>query len=307
MKEINRPELFLLSREVVDCSDFNEVEATYKDMEELGIAKLPYSLTDVEITAGLTKEEAERIRNEAHEPGKSIAHFTKPQGNEFDCQIRFCFMNDAYYLTEAKVSLPRLKFDFVPINSRSTIEASCCTMNTADRVRKLLIVLLATKNIVKTRTKDKLLALGIGKHKRENFRAIYTTTLSLPPEFVATHQSREKPAAPGVSPRPHLRRGHKRDQRHGPKNQFIKVIWIEPCFVNADETYISQRFSYNGKPSHALDAVHHSHECFVQSDHRHHGVREPETVRGRPEGNGAANAAHGTDAAISDSMHQIHG
>lgn len=111
----------------------------------------------------------------------------------------------------------------------------------AHAIRKILIVLLATRNIVKERTKDKLLSMGIGARKN-NYRPLYTTTLTLPKTRV---RDDGQPANVGVSMRPHLRRGHIRHQKYGPKRAFTKLIWIEPCFVNADEDFVSTRSAYN--------------------------------------------------------------
>lgn len=111
----------------------------------------------------------------------------------------------------------------------------------AKAIRKILIVLLATRNIVKERTKDKLLAMGIGSRKN-NFRPLYTTTLSLPKTVT---RDDGQPANVGSPRRPHLRRGHIRHQKYGPRLAFTKLIWIEPCFINADENFVSERSAYN--------------------------------------------------------------
>jgi hypothetical protein len=109
-------------------------------------------------------------------------------------------------------------------------------------LRNILIVLLATRNAIKTRTKDKLLALGIGKRKlRNNNKPLYTTTITVP--ALPAPKVAGKPTGRTVAA--HLRRGHKRDQRWGPRLQFVKAVWIAPCFVNADDTYISTRVAYN--------------------------------------------------------------
>lgn len=111
----------------------------------------------------------------------------------------------------------------------------------AKAIRKILIVLLATRNIVKERTKDKLLSMGIGA-KKNNYRPLYTTTLSLPKTVT---RDDGQPANVGVSRRPHLRRGHIRHQKYGPRLAFTKLIWIQPCFINADEDFVSTRSAYN--------------------------------------------------------------
>lgn len=102
---------------------------------------------------------------------------------------------------------------------------------------RLLIVLLATKNITKAMRTDKLAKAGIARDKRH----VYTTTLSL--GRVAEIGS--EPMLPGIAKRPHLRRGHLRSQHYGPRNQFLKRVWIEPCFVNADEDFVNERTAYN--------------------------------------------------------------
>lgn len=118
---------------------------------------------------------------------------------------------------------------------------SASAANAALSIRKILIVLLATRNIVKERTKDKLLSMGIGA-KKNNFRPLYTTTLTLPKTVT---RDDGQPANVGTSPRPHLRRGHIRHQKYGPKLAFTKMIWVEPCFVNADDQFVSERSAYN--------------------------------------------------------------
>lgn len=113
--------------------------------------------------------------------------------------------------------------------------------SSARSIRKILIVLLATRNITKERTKDKLLSMGIGT-KKNNYRPLYTTTLTLPR---AVTKDDGQPASVGAMKRPHLRRGHIRHQKYGPKLAFTKLIWIEPCFINADEDFVSTRSAYN--------------------------------------------------------------
>lgn len=108
-----------------------------------------------------------------------------------------------------------------------------------DSIAMALIVLLATRNTVKTTVQHKCARLGIGKrHKHE-----YVTTITLPREMP---QDPENPNSIPGSPRcPHLRRGHVRRQHHGPHNSLVKQIWIEPVFVNADPNFVSARKQYN--------------------------------------------------------------
>lgn len=119
-------------------------------------------------------------------------------------------------------------------NGSEEAKAGDVIINYASR---LLIGLLATKNIRKDREHNKLAKLGIGKN-----RFAYTTTLRLPSEF-GSEAACAYAARTGHPIRPHLRRGHKRDQWF-PSEGVHKPIWIEPCFVNADGDFVSARSAY---------------------------------------------------------------
>lgn len=99
----------------------------------------------------------------------------------------------------------------------------------------VLVVALATKGTVKDRkpTKiSKLAKLGIGKPKPPPKYA-YTTTISIDKRLV----HHEASSGTGLMRRPHLRRGHARDQRFGPNFSYVKKIFIEPVFVNSDKDF----------------------------------------------------------------------
>jgi hypothetical protein len=105
----------------------------------------------------------------------------------------------------------------------------------------VLIALLATRNVAKEITEDKLAKLGIGKHSGKH-RYRYTTTLTLPARL---EPGTREEAGSGRELRAHWRRGHIRNQRFGPKLQFSESKWIEPVFVNADKEFIGERTAYN--------------------------------------------------------------
>lgn len=107
-------------------------------------------------------------------------------------------------------------------------------------VRELLIVMLATRNVVKTTKQHKLAKMGIGKKSwRSQFD--YTTTISLPAEL---EDDPDRPPT-GTAKAPHLRRGHVRRQHFGPGRQYEKKIWVAPVFVNADPDFVNHRKAYN--------------------------------------------------------------
>lgn len=102
----------------------------------------------------------------------------------------------------------------------------------------ILIVLLATKNTVKTTTVNKLARLGIGK-KRNAFAS--TTRISLPHELP---DDPDHPSSSGAAKCAHLRRGHIRRQHYGKENAMEKKIWIASVFVNADPEFVSSQHTY---------------------------------------------------------------
>lgn len=249
-----RPELFLMPKETLIAMDSFETTATYVDMEEMGIAELPYSVVDI----GIPGEFITSIEYEGNdiqgftislpmynpgEPEHEMATLTTKEivakfGDRYkDFELRFRYLNN-------KPIGSWIRFPdgtWTDMGHWSPEQVRDGKDRAAWAVSKVLMVLLATKNVVKTRTKDKLLSMGIGK-KKHNMRPLYTTTLTLPqPE----HMASDGPHIPGTSPRAHLRRGHIRRQKYGPSLQFVKRIWIEPVFVNAAEDFVSSRTAYN--------------------------------------------------------------
>lgn len=254
-KGMVRPELFLLPRETILALDADVVGETYQAMVDLGIAHLPYSCIDIGVTGhfliGLDKIDSDGVQGmrfvfPVHNPSVEPDPFNdmptsevlKELGGEYDdYEVRFRYLNE-------RPICGWLKY---PDGSWSTMGVWSKQDDAEGRnqaghaLRKILIILLGTKNTIKTRVKDKLLSMGIGV-KKNNHRPLYTTTITLPkPE----HMEYEGVHAPGTSPRAHLRRGHKREQKYGPRLQFSKPIWIEPVFVNADENFVSSRTAYN--------------------------------------------------------------
>lgn len=102
----------------------------------------------------------------------------------------------------------------------------------------MLIVLLATKNAEKVTEKIKKHGPKSRKRPREYD---YITTIKIG-KITETMRSEGDGSS---TVRPHLRRGHIRNQRVGKGLTEVKSIFIHPVFVNADEKWISnQRKEY---------------------------------------------------------------
>jgi hypothetical protein len=101
-----------------------------------------------------------------------------------------------------------------------------------------LVVLLATKNASKTTEKIKKHGPKSRKRPREYD---YITTIKI--GKITETQRGDGDGQSSV--RPHLRRGHIRNQRVGKGLSEVKPIFIQPCFINADESWINnQRKEY---------------------------------------------------------------
>lgn len=213
--EIDYPEqIFALHSELTNTIPPQIVAATYQDMHELGIDNPPYDFFGIKLV-GFT---------DYHNHVLYTFDFRK-EGFGINANMR-CGMvsiDDVY------------KLDY-PTNKNE--EEKFQTFAAMTYIN--FIVLMATKNIAKTTKESKLHKLGIGG--KRSYKPRYTTTLRI---GLITENADGTPIETGKTVRPHLRRGHIRRQRFGPNRVEIRKIFIQPCFVNADETFINARNQYN--------------------------------------------------------------
>lgn len=224
---------FAISDEIYKAVSLEEVRATFADMEELGIAKPPYPEFDVLTKSRNVFRPADgapwKIEDERFQHSDVIFRFNGPK--LIDALFDWNLGKGPLSLLDRHLleGINRAEFGRFIHN----------IMDHSEGMYKLILVLLATRNVEKATATNKLAKMGIGKNKDRHW---YTTTLKI---GRVTETVYEKGEAHGGTVRPHLRRGHKRNQRWGPGFQFTRVIFIEPMFINADENFVSARTAYN--------------------------------------------------------------
>lgn len=229
---------FQLSSELFRALTSEEVDATYADLVELKLANPPYEEFDLLIP----ESEVLLIVDEKGEGCADYMDDIKTANKN----MRFRYLKDGdvslFMYGRPKGELPGYHSFFGVMDNithgqyKEIYEER--VEKVANELMHLLIVLLATKNIVKSVKESKLMKLGIGNKEKNQ----YTTTLKIGEITEKT----DTPSTPtGVTRRPHLRRGHIRRQHHGPRNEMIRTIWIAPIFVNADPNWIGERTAYN--------------------------------------------------------------
>lgn len=222
-------ELFIIHPAAWRALSPEAVDATVASLKELDLYRLPYDRVAVQIGF-----------DEAFEPNPTAGPAVRQKLGP-----RSVVLFHGLSLT----SYERCEYIFTPTRSVTSLPGPEATAVPGERLAGTiapnrlvdgLITLLATKNAVKERRESKLAALGIGKRNPlRRFR--YSTTITVPEELEADP---EHPPT-GRTVCPHLRRGHIRRQHYGPGRAYVKQVWIEPCFVNADPGFVSTRAAYN--------------------------------------------------------------
>lgn len=221
-----KPHIFCIGHKIWQALSMEEVAATVDGLRELGLYHLPY---DGEIIIRIFQ---------------SASYFQEASGIVSGIPAwDHCLITSRserrpdFKLSEEKsgevrlLDLPTVLDDNKAIHRwRAPVPPNFC-----NHYCDGLVAILASKGIEKKTKQRTASKLAIGQKAGG-----YVTTIKLLP----LERGSTEEAAPGMPVRPHLRRGHIRNQHHGPQNSLIKKIWIEPTFVNADEQFISTRTAY---------------------------------------------------------------
>lgn len=237
-------ELFIISPKSIKAYDRESVVETIKGLKAMDLFHLPYPKVDIQLPLRLTKNYTipkgtdVRVLDEIFQ-GHAV--ITEPSPEPTPIAIRYIGVTEDGRCERAVFEAYAPELDPKVIDSGYYANQLTC-----DNAMAYLIVLLATRNTVKEQRVNKLLKLGIGKNKRKkDSEASYprVTTITIPEKL---EPDKDNPPT-GRTVCAHLRRGHIRHQRYGPDNAYAKAIWIEPVFVNADESFVSKRRAYNLK------------------------------------------------------------
>lgn len=239
---------FRISVETLAAMSRDEVDATARDMRECGVFEPPYEVFDLEmplavIVAVCSKSADEYYHLMANHPAadESTTLFRYREGK----------FVESFFRTPGKPPSSLRVIDS-ELRAKDSQYASKYPDDVADTTNRLfgetmaetfyeaLLVLLATRNAEKETKECKAAKLGIGK---PGIRHRYTTTIRV--GHVTEIVDGDKSSGEATRRRPHLRRGHIRHQHYGPGNKFIKPIFIQPVFVNADDDWVAERTAYN--------------------------------------------------------------
>ena len=246
-------QLFVLGPEIWSAIDKSEVMATAVSMRDAGVYDLPYEEFDIS-AYGETRHIMLWIYQSPSDHDV-LWDSLKEDKTPVEMNFRYRVIDDKHYTYSMKVNVGK-DYVFLPQGSDELLSAfnsldpeNAHLMNdlAADALLTTLNVMLATRNVEKDvahnpkRYKDPMSKGGIKQIRNKDYE--YITIIKIG-KIVDTMRS-DGHRGPV---RPHLRRGHVRNQRIGEGRKEVKQIFIQPVFVNADDGWIeNQRKEYRIK------------------------------------------------------------
>lgn len=223
-------QLFALGEDVWDSIDYKSIVDTVKALEEAELSQMPFPEFDIQGT--VTRHALSQVFADVPEDTKSKTYTFRYKMVEgvktpvftFKVGDKFLYVNELMEALKGRGVDEKMAFDQISMMGSFFAQT--------------LLALLATKNAEKVTEKIKKHGPKSRKRPREYD---YITTIKIG-KITETMRSEGDGSA---TVRPHLRRGHIRNQRVGKGREEIKPIFIQPVFVNADEGWIAnQRKEY---------------------------------------------------------------
>ena len=245
----SKPQLFIIADEIWQNSSIDEIDATVEDMQAMDIFYPPCRHFEVVVSAEITLHMLEDFKFSSP---KYIDYY---KNNHYRVEVEIlqdenwssnCIAELTHKLMEtgewvgANWLANKNFIEGVITKERYEMRRSEIASTTSHIIRVLLVA-LATKNIVRKNGPSRM-AKQVIKPTAIKRDYEYTTTLTI---GKVVGSERTEGDTGGWKVRPHLRRGHIREQRYGPNNQLLKKVFIQPVFVNAADGVMSQRKAYN--------------------------------------------------------------
>lgn len=227
-----KPPLFRITKEIWEATDPETWLDTQHAMMEMDLWHPPYKHFVVETTCLMGNDvwdESWKSDKESAEKREWLKD--KYWRIEYKCDPDENF--DGEYDYKGFLCTPRGDVPLDWLNQRSPVNAQY-NSDTVDAIFAGLIILLATKNA------DKTTIINDPRSRTHRVREDakkYSTTTTI--KIGAITETMSGVAADGRNVRPHLRRGHIRQQRFGEGLAQVKKVFIEPCFVNADKEWVN--------------------------------------------------------------------
>lgn len=230
-----RMPLFKIASNIFESITLEDIDKTAKDMELVGLLQAPYDIFRIQVKLNLVIDLIIRAAPVGQIEQDDVERSRMPRA-EVVFEYKWVGGNDVellMYSSSDGVNFNIIGEDF--FNEKNNEWTEWCGFTLC----RILVVLLATKNIKKdVQTCNK----PNSRNRRERTLSKYSsvTTISIG-KITETMRSN---GGNGGPVRPHLRRGHIRNQRVGVGRTETKQIFIQPMFINADQGWIDSQKEY---------------------------------------------------------------